>query len=133
MGVEPFLVAIGDRRRGRPAPGRKLCERCKEAYQPDQAELAEAGFPEWLVARDHRAVPPGRVRGVRQHRLPRPDRHVRGDADDRRDRTAHGGACICRTIKAVAVEQGMITLRDDGLEKVRLGLTSIEEVARVVK
>ena len=36
-------------------------------------------------------------------------------------------------IKAVAIQQGMITLRDDGLEKVRMGLTSIEEVARVVK
>ena len=37
------------------------------------------------------------------------------------------------TIKAVAMEQGMISLRDDGLEKVRMGVTSIEEVARVVK
>ena len=36
-------------------------------------------------------------------------------------------------IKAVAVEQGMITLREDGLTKTRMGLTSIEEVARVVK
>ena len=38
-----------------------------------------------------------------------------------------------KQIKAVAIQQGMITLRDDGLEKVRMGLTSIEEVARVVK
>ncbi len=30
-----------------------------------------------------------------------------------------------------AVEQGMRLLRDDGLEKVRLGVTSIAEVARV--
>ena len=36
-------------------------------------------------------------------------------------------------IKAVAVQQGMMTLRDDGLEKARMGLTSLEEVARVVK
>ena len=36
-------------------------------------------------------------------------------------------------IRVVAIEQGMITLRDDGLEKARLGMTSIEEVARVVK
>jgi type II secretory ATPase GspE/PulE/Tfp pilus assembly ATPase PilB-like protein len=34
-------------------------------------------------------------------------------------------------IKNVAVEQGMRLLRDDGLEKVRLGVTSIAEVARV--
>jgi type IV pilus assembly protein PilB len=37
------------------------------------------------------------------------------------------------SIRAVAVQQGMMTLRDDGLEKARMGLTSIEEVARVVK
>ena len=31
-----------------------------------------------------------------------------------------------------AIEQGMMTLRQDGLEKVRAGLTSIEEVVRVI-
>ena len=36
-------------------------------------------------------------------------------------------------MKAMAVQQGMITLREDGLAKTRMGLTSIEEVARVVK
>jgi type IV pilus assembly protein PilB len=36
-------------------------------------------------------------------------------------------------MKQVAIEQGMQTLRDDGLEKARTGMTSIEEVARVVK
>jgi type IV pilus assembly protein PilB len=36
-------------------------------------------------------------------------------------------------ILAVAIEQGMQTLRDDGLEKARQGQTSIEEIARVVK
>jgi type IV pilus assembly protein PilB len=35
-------------------------------------------------------------------------------------------------IRKVAMEQGMITLRQDGLEKVRMGLTSLEEVFRVV-
>ena len=34
-------------------------------------------------------------------------------------------------IAAVAREQGMLTLREDGLQKVRDGVTSIEEVARV--
>jgi type IV pilus assembly protein PilB len=43
--------------------------------------------------------------------------------------------CIERTssseIRDKAVEQGMRVLRNDGLEKVRLGLTSLEEVSRV--
>ena len=35
-------------------------------------------------------------------------------------------------IKRVAIEQGMATLREDGMEKVRMGQTSIEEILRVV-
>ena len=35
-------------------------------------------------------------------------------------------------IKRVAVEQGMVPLREDGLQKVRQGLTSLEEILRVV-
>jgi type IV pilus assembly protein PilB len=34
-------------------------------------------------------------------------------------------------IRKVAIAQGMTPLRDDGLEKVKLGITSIEEVLRV--
>jgi type IV pilus assembly protein PilB len=35
-------------------------------------------------------------------------------------------------IRDVAVQQGMARLRDDGLDKVRQGRTSIAEVARVI-
>jgi type IV pilus assembly protein PilB len=35
------------------------------------------------------------------------------------------------TIARAAVEEGMLRLREDGLEKVRRGLTSIAEIARV--
>ena len=35
------------------------------------------------------------------------------------------------TIAHAAVHEGMMRLRDDGLEKVRRGLTSIAEIARV--
>jgi type IV pilus assembly protein PilB len=35
-------------------------------------------------------------------------------------------------IRKTAMEQGMATLRMDGMEKVRLGMTTLEEVLRVV-
>jgi type IV pilus assembly protein PilB len=35
-------------------------------------------------------------------------------------------------IKVLAVEQGMLTLRKDGLEKARMGQTSVEEITRVI-
>jgi type IV pilus assembly protein PilB len=31
-----------------------------------------------------------------------------------------------------ALDEGMLTLRDDGFEKVRMGVTSVEEIMRVV-
>jgi type IV pilus assembly protein PilB len=34
-------------------------------------------------------------------------------------------------ISTVAREEGMLTLREEGIEKVRRGLTSLEEVLRV--
>ena len=34
-------------------------------------------------------------------------------------------------IRDVAIEQGMRPLQQDGIDKVRLGVTTIEEVARV--
>ena len=36
------------------------------------------------------------------------------------------------TIGEVARREGMLTLRQDGMDKVRQGITSIEEVLRVV-
>ena len=35
-------------------------------------------------------------------------------------------------IARVATEQGMVSLRHDGWEKAKLGLTSVEEILRVV-
>ena len=34
-------------------------------------------------------------------------------------------------IRRTAIEQGMRTLQQDGIDKVRMGMTSIQEIARV--
>ena len=39
--------------------------------------------------------------------------------------------CDVGDIARLAVEQGMVSMRDDGLQKAVAGLTSIEEVLRV--
>ncbi|MHB1324268.1 MAG: ATPase, T2SS/T4P/T4SS family, partial [Coriobacteriia bacterium] len=47
-----------------------------------------------------------------------------------------GDLCVreatAEAIKDMAVRQGMLTLRMDGLEKVRQGSTSLEEIVRVI-
>ena len=96
MDVETFLVASAIDSVVAQRLARKLCERCKVAYEPEQSELMAAGYPEWLWPEITRALPGRRVRGVREHRLPRPDGPLRGHADDRGDRTAHGRARLVR-------------------------------------
>ena len=96
MDVETFLVASAIDAVVAQRLARVLCERCKEPYAPEELELQQAGYPEWLwpeITQIHRPVG---CAGMFQHRLPRPDGAVRGDADDRGDRTTHGRTCICR-------------------------------------
>ena len=47
MEVEPYLVASAIDCIVAQRLLRKLCDRCKEAYQPNEAQLAEAGYPEY--------------------------------------------------------------------------------------
>jgi type IV pilus assembly protein PilB len=133
MEVETFLVASAIDAVVAQRLARQLCERCKESYKPDQAELAEAGYPEWLwpeVTELWRAVGCSacsntgfRGRAGLYEVMPMSEEIERLTVD----------RASAEEIRRVAVQQGMVTLRDDGLEKARMGLTSIEEVARVVK
>jgi type IV pilus assembly protein PilB len=133
MDVETFLVASAIDCVVAQRLARKLCDRCKEPYQPDQAELMEAGYPEWLwpeITQLYRQAGcaacsntgfRGRV-GLYEV-MPMTEELERLTVE----------RASAEAIKAVALQQGMISLRDDGLEKTRMGITSIEEVARVVK
>jgi type IV pilus assembly protein PilB len=42
------------------------------------------------------------------------------------------GQVDSNTVKDVAISNGMVTLRQDGLEKAHAGLTSMDEVLRVI-
>ena len=133
MEVETFLVAsaidavVGQRL------ARKLCDRCKTTYRPDENELFAAGYPDWLWPEIQELFKPagcpacantgfrGRI-GLYEV-MPMSEEIERLTVE----------RASADAIRAVAVQQGMMTLRDDGLEKTRMGLTSLEEVARVVK
>jgi len=133
MDVETFLVAsaidavVGQRL------ARKLCDRCKAAYRPDENEMFAAGYPDWLWPEIQQLFRPAGCpacantgfRGrIGLYEVMQMTEEIERLTVERASADA---------IKAVAVQQGMMTLRDDGLEKARMGLTSLEEVARVVK
>jgi type IV pilus assembly protein PilB len=128
MGIEPFLVTSSVECVVAQRLVRRLCE-CKLPVKLSKATLAENGFD---LPRGFTAFEPGAcVRcgqsgykgrtglyevmtmsdGLRRHIL---------------DRTGPDD------LRAKAREEGMRTLREDGLEKVRDGVTSVSEVLRVV-
>jgi len=133
MEVETFLVASAIDCVVAQRLGRKLCEKCKQAYKPEPAELLEAGYPESVIPEVTELYRPagcgacantgyrGRV-GLYE---------VMPVSEEIERLTVERASSDA--IKQVAIEQGMKLLRDDGLEKARQGQTSIEEIARVVK
>ena len=133
MDVETFLVASAIDAVVAQRLARKLCERCRVVYQPEQAELEAAGFPEWLwpeipqlfKAQGCPACSNTGYRGrIGLYEVMQMSEEIERLTVERASADA---------IRNVAVQQGMMTLRDDGLEKARMGITTLDEVARVVK
>ena len=133
MDVETFLVASSIDAVVAQRLARKLCERCKVAYQPEQPELSAAGYPEWMWDQvqelyRHQGCPACSNTGFRGriglYEVMQMSEEIERLTVERSSADA---------IRAVAVQQGMITLRDDGLQKALMGITSLDEVARVVK
>jgi type IV pilus assembly protein PilB len=128
MGIEGFLTASALDCVVAQRLARQLCTYCKRRAVISQDALAAAGF---RVGADLEAYEPlgcgrcshtgyrGRI-GLFS---------VMPMTEEIKELTVGGGAEA--EIAAVAREQGMVTLREDGLHKVRNGVTSIEEVARV--
>ncbi|MBN2292896.1 MAG: Flp pilus assembly complex ATPase component TadA, partial [Pirellulales bacterium] len=133
MGVEPFLVASTVEGVMAQRLVRTLCPECREAYIP-RAEQLPHDFPLYECLE----------RGERIYR-PRGCRACRGSgyagrvgiyelmtADDEIRRLA-GERTSANIVKRAAMEAGMMTLRQNGWEKVRNGQTSVDEIMRVTK
>ena len=132
MGIEPFLVGSALDCVLAQRLARKLCPKCKEAYVPSREMMTENRFT-WS---DDEALPTlyrpigcsacsktGYKGRLALHEV------MAVSEDIERMAVEHASALA---ISKVALEQGMITLREDGLRKVKAGITSIEEILRVV-
>ncbi|MCL5986977.1 MAG: Flp pilus assembly complex ATPase component TadA [Actinobacteria bacterium] len=131
MGVEPFLVSSAIDCVLAQRLVRKLCPKCKRSYNPTEESLKANRFPPEMISNYtfYGAVGCGecndtgyRGRLALFEVMPITE-EVRRLIVERR---------TSDDIKRIAIEQGMITLRNDGLRKVINGITSIEEVMRVV-
>jgi type IV pilus assembly protein PilB len=133
MGIEPFLVTSALDCVVAQRLARRLCEKCKAPYLPPDEQLLATGWdmsrlagdpPELFHAVGCNACGMTGYRGrLAVHEVLLMTEEIerlivaRSSADE---------------IRRMAVDQGMITLRQDGLAKVEAGSTTLEEVSRVV-
>jgi type IV pilus assembly protein PilB len=132
MGVEPYLTASAMDCVVAQRLARKLCERCREPYTPTEAELTEAGFePHQFQDIGTLYRPVGCTACSKTGFLGRTGLYEVMPVTEEIERLTVERASS-EKVRQVAVEQGMTPLRIDGLQKAALGITSIEEVLRVV-
>ena len=129
MGIEPFLVATSVNVIVAQRLVRRVCTNCKEDVDvPIQALLA-VGFPE---AEAH-GVKIAKGRGCDKctgtgYRGRVGLFEVMDITEDIRELILSGATAI--ELRRKAIEEGMISLRQSGLQKIREGATTIEEVVR---
>ncbi len=130
IGVKPFLVASSTRAIMAQRLVRKICDKCKEPYEPKESELRLLGPAAKHLAQAQlfhgKGCPDCTFTGYRGrmgiYEIFQIDDQVRHLIFEK------VGAA---ELRARARELGMRTLREDGLRKVVAGLTTLEEVLRV--
>ena len=134
MGVEPFLTGAAISGVLAQRLGRRLCSNCAEMYTPSVTELLEANVSSEIAAqldgmafyrkvgcpRCNHTGYKGRI-GVYELLIMTEELAALAAA-----KASH------EELAKAAIELGMHTMWDDGMAKVAQGLTSVEELARVV-
>ena len=128
MGVEPFLTASALDCVVAQRLARTLCTYCKRPARMDATALAAAGFAGRDEFDGYEPVGCSRCGGT-GYRGRTGLYEVMVVSERIRALTVERSAAD--VIAAVAVEEGMRPLREDAIEKVGLGVTSLAEVARV--
>ena len=138
MGVEPFMVSasligiISQRLL------RRVCDNCKEAYRPDELELGRFGlmasretnvtfFKAHHPEQQETICPNCKGSGYRGRVGVYEVLRVHEDMA-----TAISRGATTDVIRQLALESGMVTLLGYSLELVRQGLTTLEEVGRMI-
>ncbi|MCW3034287.1 MAG: type pilus assembly protein PilB [Solirubrobacteraceae bacterium] len=129
MGVEPFLVASSLECIVAQRLTRQLCSSCKRRTIIPAKVLQESGYKAHMELEAYEPVGCRRCGGsgykgrLGLYEVMTMSPEVQTMTLERRP---------AEEIRDVAVSQGMVRLRDDGLQKVRMGRTSMAEIARVI-
>jgi type IV pilus assembly protein PilB len=133
MGIEPFLTSSAVDAVLAQRLARRLCSSCKEPFTATREMLRKNDFPPEVCDRDdvvlYRAKGCSRCNNTGyKGRLGLYEVMVVSEAIRRLTVERKSADEIGR----VAAAEGMKSLREDGIDKVLLGMTSVEEIARVI-
>jgi type IV pilus assembly protein PilB len=133
MGIEPFLTSSAVDAVLAQRLARRLCSQCKEPYAATKEMLRKNDFPPEVCDRDdvvlHRAKGCSRCNNTGyKGRLGLYEVMIVSEAIRRLTVERKSADEIGR----VAAAEGMKSLREDGIDKVLQGMTSVEEIARVI-
>jgi type IV pilus assembly protein PilB len=129
MGVEPFLVATSVHCVVAQRLVRKVCRSCKEPVQSSPAALMNIGFSEAEASTLQLFRGRGCDRCSNTGYKGRTGLYeVMAIGEEVRELILSGASAY--ELRQKALQQGMISLRHSGLEKIRSGVTSVEEVMR---
>jgi type IV pilus assembly protein PilB len=132
MGIEPFLVGSAVDCVLAQRLARKVCSKCVDMQRPEAFILKEAGFSDDIVEeRPEVPVAVGCTACSNTGYRGRLAVHEVMTVTEEIERLTVARASS-EDVARVATEQGMRSLREDGLAKVLLGRTTIEEIGRVV-
>ncbi len=132
MGIEPYLISSAIFGTLAQRLVRKICPECKTPYEPDRKELeligiSKSDLPDGIAFTGKGCKNcfgtgfKGRT-GIFELFLI--DDEIRELINQKTD---------SMKLKSVAISKGMRTLRDDGILKIKKGVTTIQEVARVIQ
>ncbi len=132
MGIEPFLVGSAVDCVLAQRLARRLCTKCRREYTPVPEVLEAARFP-WREGEPLPTLyePVGCSHCSRTGYRGRLALHEIMPVTPAIEQLAAARASASE-VEQVAREEGMVNLREDGMAKVLTGLTSLEEVLRVV-
>jgi type IV pilus assembly protein PilB len=129
MGIEPFLVATSVNLIQAQRLIRRICKDCKREHSTPPEALMEVGF----TAEDAKSLKSFKGKGCStcnntgyKGRIGLYE--VMEVNDEIRELILIGASSL--ELRKKAIEDGMITLRESGLQKIRAGLTTLEEVVR---
>jgi type IV pilus assembly protein PilB len=129
MGIEPFLVASSLNLVCAQRLVRRICKNCVQPHPTPPPALMQAGFS----ADDAKTVVPNKGKGCEKcNNTGYKGRvglyEVMEVTEELRELILVGASAL--ELRRKAIEEGMITLRNSGLRKVKEGVTTIEEIVR---